>query len=262
MANKTISNSQLTPGIFVYVRGKVGFSRIGRQTNEAELAQYNQGRKFQQKTPITQLTIYDAEVLCTNPNTPTIEEQYVMESLYTSSKKEYTGKSYNPVNKTRNLPAVKVQSATDSKKYDDYDLRGRELAQGTEVVVGMRTFKGDGNNGISLDHVIVMGELKLRSTGDNGAAKSALARFGITFTNEPSPLGDSDVTEVPDTVADSGNDFGAPAETSTPFANNTAAQQEPPQEAGTPNDGASSNPFNNAAASNPFNVGAGAKRQY
>lgn len=256
---KTISNAQLTPGKFVYVKGKVGYSRIGRQTNDEELKRFNQGRKFEQKTPITQLTIYDAEVICDNPNSPSVEELYVMESLYTSSKKEYTGKCYNPVNKTKNLPAVKVQSAADRTKYDDYDMGGRELAQGTDVVIGMRTFKGNGNNGISLDHIIVMGELKLRPMSDNGAAKSALAKFGITFTNEPSPLNNETVAEAgtpEDGEDDTAVDDGAPAPTANPFANNAPAAA-PAQTA---------NPFANAApatSNNPFNnVGAGTKRQY
>lgn len=259
MANKTITNAQLTPGKFVYVKGKVGYSRIGRQTNDEELERFNQGRKFKQTTPITQLTIYDAEVICDNPNSPSVEELYVMESLYTSSKKEYTGKCYNPVNKTKFLPTVKVQNAADPSKYDDYDMNKRELAQGLDVVIGMRTFKGNGNNGISLDHVIVMGELKLRPAGDSGAAKSALAKFGITFTNEPSPLNSETVAEEgsPENgEPEDAGDYGAPAQTANPFANNAPAAA-PAQTA---------NPFANAApatSNNPFNnVGAGTKRQY
>ena len=254
MANKTISNAQLTPGRFFYVKGQVGFSRIGRHTNQSELDKFNQGRKFKVDNPITELTIYNAEVLYGDANNPTVEELYAAESLYTSSKKEYTGKCYSPVNKTKNLPAVKVQRPDDPTKYDDYDLQGKELAQGLDVVVGMRVFKGNGNNGVSLDHVIVMGELKLRSSGDNGAAKSALAKFGITFTNEPSPLGEGNVTEVADTSEDDGIDEGAgePAATSNPFVNNAnAAAQATQQAAPAP-----------AASSNPFNIGAGVKRQY
>lgn len=245
---KTIKNNQLTPGTFYYVMGKIGYSRIGRQTNQSELDKYNKGKTWTQNTPITQLTIYDAQVVYADANNPTIEEQFAEECLYTSSKKEYTGQCFSPINKTKNLPLVKVKNPNDEKRFDDYDLQGRELAQGVEVVVGMRVFEGKGNKGVSLDHVIVTGDLKLRAPGNGGAAqKSALERFGITFSNEPSPFQDADVETVADTIEDDGDDAGAPAETANPFVANNAASAATPAEKSAP-----------APSNNPFT----AKRQY
>lgn len=243
MAKKTIQNNQLTPGAFYYVQGKVAFSRVGRPTNETELENYNKGRQYQIKNPFTQLTIYDAKVLFADAKKPTLEEQYAQECLYRSSKKEYTGDCFNGINKTKNLPAVRVKNES-TGEYDIFEMAGKELAQGLDVVVGMRVFKGNGNNGVSLDHILVMGDIKFRQT-DNAAAKSALERFGIVFSNNPSPIQAEDVEEVPDVTEDdgSGADYDAPVETSNPFANNTAAADEEP-----------------VASDNPF--GAGAKRKY
>ena len=111
----------------------------------------------------------------------------------------------------------------------------------------MRVFEGKGNKGVSLDHVIVTGDLKLRAPGSSAATQSALDRFGITFSNEPSPLQDTEVETVADTIEDDGNDAGAPAETANPFVANNAASAAAPAEKSAP-----------APSNNPFT----AKRQY
>jgi hypothetical protein len=178
MAKKTISNNQLTPDAVYFVRGKVGYSRITRHTTDEERETANKRRTHPIDKNYTSVTLYDAQVLAKDPQNPTIEERYAVECLYHSSSPNYPGNNFQAMNKSRNLPQVGVIQAG-TNHYDGINIKS-ELASGLDVTLVMRVFKGQGNNGVSLDKVLV--NEPIRYYGGNSNVDKALEDLGITFS--------------------------------------------------------------------------------
>lgn len=183
MSNRTITTNQLTPGRIFLVRGKVGFSRLTSRIEGEELQQDIQRRRSKGWLPIekpyTTITINQAEVIVKDSNNIQPEEQYAIESLYTSSSQRgQGGYSYTANNKgTRALPYIAVTRASAPGVVDQIQPEG-ELANGLDVTLVMRVFKGKPNIGVSLDGVIVNEPIRYF---DNTRAGAGLDGFGITF---------------------------------------------------------------------------------
>lgn len=183
MSNRTISTNQLTPGRIFLVRGKVGFSRLTSRIEGEELQQDIQRRRSKGWLPIdkpyTTITINQAEVIVKDRNNIQPEEQYAIESLYTSSSQRgQGGYSYTANNKgTRSLPYIAATRAGAQGVVDQIQPEG-ELANGLDVTLVMRVFKGKPNIGVSLDGVIVNEPIRYF---DNTRAGAGLDGFGITF---------------------------------------------------------------------------------
>lgn len=183
MSNRTITTNQLTPGRIFLVRGKVGFSRLTSRIEGEELQQDIQRRRSKGWLPIekpyTTITINQAEVIVKDRNSIQPEEQYAIESLYTSSSQRgQGGYSYTANNKgTRALPYIAVTRAGEQGVVDQIQPEG-ELANGLDVTLVMRVFKGKPNMGVSLDGVIVNEPIRYF---DNTRAGDGLDGFGITF---------------------------------------------------------------------------------
>lgn len=183
MSNRTITTNQLTPGRIFLVRGKVGFSRLTSRIEGEELQQDIQRRRSKGWLPIekpyTTITINQAEVIVKDRNNIQPEEQYAIESLYTSSSQRgQGGYSYTANNKgTRALPYIAVTRAGTQGVVDQIQPEG-ELANGLDVTLVMRVFKGKPNMGVSLDGVIVNEPIRYF---DNTRAGDGLDGFGITF---------------------------------------------------------------------------------
>lgn len=183
MSNRTITTNQLTPGRIFLVRGKVGFSRLTSRIEGEELQQDIQRRRSKGWLPIekpyTTITINQAEVIVKDRNNIQPEEQYAIESLYTSSSQRgQGGYSYTANNKgTRALPYIAVTRAGAQDVVDQIQPEG-ELANGLDVTLVMRVFKGKPNMGVSLDGVIVNEPIRYF---DNTRAGDGLDGFGITF---------------------------------------------------------------------------------
>ena len=105
---RTVHNSQLKQGSIIFVRGFVGFSRISRQTTDEERSKDNQRRTHQIDKNYTTITVYNAQVMAKNPQAPTPEEIYALESCYTSSSQDYPGNNFTGMNKSAFLPKVGV----------------------------------------------------------------------------------------------------------------------------------------------------------
>lgn len=174
----TITNNQLNVGATYIVRGKIGFSHVAKPTTDEERAIANKRRMHAVDKNYTSISIFDAQVVCKDPAAPSIEEKYAAECFYKSSSPAYPGNNFTAMNKSRNLPRVGVLSAPG--KYDEIILDGRELATGLDVLLVMRVFKGQGNNGVSLDTVLV--NEPVRFFQGNGGLNEQLSGYGITFT--------------------------------------------------------------------------------
>lgn len=187
-----IKAHQLTEDQTIVVRGKLEYSRLMSMIEGAELqrriAQQRQmGAMYITDKPHTTITIREAQVQYTNPNNPTIEEQYVAQKCYNSKKHPDKGLMFNLDNKSPFLPPVWVPAnpANLSEGYVQLTDPEGELDNGLDVSVVMRTFKA-GNNanlGLGLDSVIVHEAPRYYS--NNRVDRDKLAALGIVFNSNP-----------------------------------------------------------------------------
>jgi hypothetical protein len=257
---KTISNAQLTPDATYLVRGKVGFSRISRPTTDKEREDANKRRTHKIDKNYTTMSIYDAQVLVRNPNAPTTEERYAAECLYKSSSPNYPGNNFTGMNKSKFLPKVGVLTPTpeNPNNYVEIIPEG-ELAAGLDVTLVMRVFKGQGNNGVTLDRVLV--NEPVRYYGMNSAVDQQLNEFGITFTamaparTAEEPVVEEEVHESPFSAA--------PVNTAPAQPDPMATAQAVPAASGSPFVSYNAQPAQPAAAApaEPVTFGPGV-RQY
>lgn len=218
-----INTNQLTPGNVFLVRGLIGFSRLSRHTTDEERFKENERRIHKIDKNYTTATIYNAQVLAQNPQAPTIEEQYGLGALYASNKpQDYPGNNFTARNKSSMLPRVyKLKEGADPVTKPDYQeiqLEG-ELQKGTDVTLVLRVFDGQGNNGISLDTVLI-NQTDFQYYGNNAAVQNALAAFGIVTTELPADARHQVNTSVPNQTTDTGNTVAeqpAPTMVETPF---------------------------------------------
>lgn len=235
MANYSISASQLTEGKNVFIRGKLGFAVLARLIEGAELVASDERKTKNGMSPVarphTTATIIHAEVQFTDPNNPTLEEQFVSERRYDSPKRPETGPNYSIDSKGSTLPVIAIPSPKGDGTYDQ-DESGQELAQGLDVTLVLRTYKPKNfnNRGMALEQVIVHEAPCYYKAG--GIDQAELAARGIVLNGTPRPVqatpaGAAPVAAVPvATEVEDGLSFPAPQPASGPVA---VAAQDPVQ---------------------------------
>jgi hypothetical protein len=180
--NRTINSNQLTEGAIYLVRGKIAFCRITRPTTDKEREEANLRRVHKVDKNYTHITLYDSQVLAKDPQNPTLEEKYAAECMYTSSNAQHPNRNFSAMNKSPNLP--KVLAIGENGAYTDIQPTA-ELAQGLDVTVMMRVFKGAGNKGVSLDSVLVNEPIRYYGGGGSHIAQT-LEAYGINYV-PPTP---------------------------------------------------------------------------
>lgn len=250
MASKrSIANNQLNPGATYVVRGQVGFSRVARQTTDAERERDNKNRMHPIDKNYTHITIYNAQVIPEDPQNPTIEDRYAVECLYRSSSANYPGNNFSAMNKSSKLPRVFVLNSA-TGQYDETKITN-ELAAGLNVMLVMRVFKGQGNIGVSLDRILVTEPIKYYA-GDSAVEKDLVKR-GIVLNSLPvdtTPTTAGKQTEAAPTNDDGGYVDEPPYAAPVDNAFGTMDTNTAP---------AGSNPFSSYSANNQFGAG---NRQY
>ncbi|MDW6058022.1 hypothetical protein SAZ11_07960 [Streptomyces sp. FXJ1.4098] len=234
MANYSISASQITEGKNVFIRGKLGFAVLARLIEGAELVASDQRKTKNGMNPVgkphTTATIIHAEVQFADPNNPTLEEQFVSERRYDSPRRPETGPNYSIDSKGSSLPVIAIPSPTGDGTYDQ-DESGRELAQGLDVTLVLRTYKPKNfnNRGLALEQVIVHEAPRYYNAG--GIDQAELAARGIVLNGTPRPVQATPASAAPAAVpvtteVEDGLSFPAPQPASAPVA---VAAQSPVQ---------------------------------
>lgn len=179
---RTVSNKDLRPNEVYQVRGKIGYSHITRPTTDEERIEANKRRYHPIDKNYTTITIHSAYIIPASgdPNNLTLEEKYGSECFYASSSPNYPGNNYNAINKSPRLPRVGVLQ-NQPGMYQEIIPEG-ELAAGLDVTLVMRVFKGQGNNGVTLDMVLVNEPIRYYGGTD---ATAKLAQGGVTFKELP-----------------------------------------------------------------------------
>ncbi|MEU7156097.1 hypothetical protein AB0A98_06580 [Streptomyces chrestomyceticus] len=226
MANYSISADQIAEGKNVFIRGKLGFAVLARLIEGAELDASDQRRTKNGMTPIgrphTTATIIHAEVQFADPHNPTVEEQFVSERRYDSPKRPETGPNYSIDSKGSTLPIIAIPSPKGDGTYDQ-DASGRELAQGLDVTLVLRTYRSQNfkNRGLALEQVIVHETPRYYVPGVDQAE---LAARGIVLNGTPRPVqatpaSAASAAAVPEaTEVEDGLSFPAPQPASAPVA--------------------------------------------
>ena len=179
--NQKINTNQLRPGAIVMISGVLKFSRLAKQISGEALQkdiiqQQKIGSRYPITRPYTKLTIDNAQIIPENPNNKTIEEAYFEQNFYQSQAQGYSGRSFSAVNKGNALPMIGHRQPDGSVKQI---LLAGELDNNQPVTVSMRVYSTKGNNGVTLDSVIIESEnIKYYN---NDASAENLAKRGITF---------------------------------------------------------------------------------
>lgn len=187
-----IKAHQLKEDQTIVVRGKLEYSRLMSMIDGEELqrriAQQRQiGAMYITDKPYTTITLRGVQVVYSDPNNPTVEEQYVAQKCYNSKKHPDKGLMFNLDNKSPFLPPVWVP-ANPTNLAEGYvqltDPEG-ELDNGLDISLILQTFKA-GNNanlGLGLNSVVVNEEPRYYS--NNRVDRDKLAALGIVFNSNP-----------------------------------------------------------------------------
>lgn len=227
MANYSISAKKISEGKNVFIRGKLGFAVLARLIEGAELVASDQRKTKNGMSPVgkphTTATIIHAEVQFADPNNPTPEEQFVSERRYDSPKRPETGSNYSIDSKGSTLPVIAIPSPKGDGTYDQ-DESGRELAQGLDVTLVLRTYKPKdfSNRGLALEQVIVHETPRYYNAG--GIDQAELAARGIVLNGTPRPVQATPASAAPAaavpvaTEVEDGLSFPTPQPASAPVA--------------------------------------------
>ncbi|MFE7118671.1 hypothetical protein ACFU99_24960 [Streptomyces sp. NPDC057654] len=190
MNSYAVSADQLTEGKNVFIRGKLSFAKLTRLIEGAELVASDERKTRNGMNavgkPHTTATIIHAEVQFADPNNPTVEEQYVLERRYDSSKRPETGPNYSIDSKGSTLPVILIPSPKGDGTFDQ-DESGRELAQGLDVTLVLRTYKPKQykSRGLAIEQVIVHDKVRYYNPGVD---QTELAARGIVLNGTPRPV--------------------------------------------------------------------------
>lgn len=190
--------AKLQPNQFIFVSGVIEYSSIGSLVTGKRLEELNQYRKY----PLpehTSLQLIDPKIITPNGKM-TESDEYVKEHFYTTRKND--GYHYEGFSKmfgsgeNYRLPWVAVMKPG-TKVARQYVLKkGEELDSGQKAVMCLRTFQGQGNNGISLIGVIVSsadGKTPAIRNYGGGTMRSALSEMGINLEGEVEPQEPTDI---------------------------------------------------------------------
>lgn len=182
----TININSVPANSICYVNGIVDYSHIATRLEGDALAADNAKKvsKGMQPTdkPHTRISIKNASVAYETPGVPTIAEQYIAEKFYQSKMHPEKGPCYTGMNKSKSMPQLYHRPDVNSNVLKEIPTE-HELAAGTNVTLILRFFSTNQNNGVSVEGVIVNGELKWVSSS---RSKDALISKGFEIQSADS----------------------------------------------------------------------------
>lgn len=171
-------------GQLIYVRGQVGFSRIGSMIEGEELRRENarvKGTKqLPHQKPYTTITINGANVAMKG-NTPSVTENWAISRCYMSDARE--GLSFTAEGKGVYLPKVyhAVADENGAVSMNEVETAGKELARGSNVMLVLRVFNTPQGTGVSLDSVVVFDDEVKFFEAESATAAQIAQDWGFTL---------------------------------------------------------------------------------
>lgn len=233
MIQQKLSTNQLTPGTYFLVEGDLEFSRLHSRIEGDELARRNQ--QAQQRgispddKPLTTATVKNARILQLGP-TKTKEEIYGEQRFYTSKDPSQAGiYKYTGKNKGNYLPKIYQQKTPNDATLTEIKLNA-DLAIDTNVILIMKIFEAPRNNGVSLEAVIVKGEINTYARGTDQFLES-LGYNVVSLDTDYSEVGETTMAQFQDSVT---NTQGAQTTNQAPQQQQNYNPQPQPQPNPTP----------------------------
>lgn len=183
MPQRTIRTNDLTTRAKFFVRGKIAWSQITKVIEGEELARDQEARRRRGwptiDKPYTRISLYNASVLYTNPNAPTLEERYAEESMFDSKSPNNPGKNYSVINKGTGLVRV---GTLEPDRTVHLIMPEAELAIGLDVTLVMSVYDpGAGKNkGVGLE-LVILNEPPRYNLGRS----IDLSSHGLTYVADP-----------------------------------------------------------------------------
>lgn len=164
--NRKLVPNDLEVGSRFYITGKIFTSRIASKIDGKELEDFQKNAKYPPNGPFNQIKLTEPTVLAVDPENPTLTELYGRQRCYSSAGDDDTvyfeirnaGK-YNP--RVFYLTG-EIEGTTGRYMAIPVELEA-ELARGTEVILVVEVFKGKGNNGVSVNDILLKGPIKYYS---------------------------------------------------------------------------------------------------
>lgn len=182
-----IAAERLAANQTIIVKGKTSFSRLARHVSGKELEDSVRrakaaGRLYPTDRDHTTIWIVDAEVQYADPANPTLEEQFIVQQLFTYKKGDNTGRvGYSIDDTSPFIPLVLVPDEENPGSHRQLVLES-DLASGLDVRVVLSTFKskaGYQKTGVGLQQVVLDEAPKYYTQGVN---TGELAARGITVS--------------------------------------------------------------------------------
>lgn len=204
-----LNTNQLTPGTYFLVEGELEFSRLYSRIEGDELVRRNQ--QSQQRgispddKPLTTATIKNAKVLPLGAE-KSKEEIYAEQRFYTSNDPAQAGiYKYTGKNKGNYLPRIYQQKNPSDNTLTEIELKA-DLATETKVILIMKIFSAPRNNGVSLEGVIVKGDINTYARGTDQFLES-LGYNVVGLENDYSEIGETTMEQFQNNIS-SGNNLG------------------------------------------------------
>lgn len=184
--SKPIAAEDLTEGRTILVEGTATFSRVASQYSGDELqqriaSQRQRGAKYPTTKPHTTIAITNAQVTPADPNSMSLEEQFVQERTFISKSGENQGKAgYSIDDASSFLPPVMQPDPENPGQYIQVKPLEGELAKGLPVTLVLNTYKSKNHEkrGIGLQQILCRESIRYYS---NNATAEALKAYGITI---------------------------------------------------------------------------------
>lgn len=229
MIQQKLDTNQLTPGTYFLVEGELEFSRLYSRIEGDELVKRNQ--QSQQRgispddKPLTTATVKNARVLQLG-QTKTKEEIYAEQRFYTSKDPSQAGiYKYTGKNKGNYLPKIYQQKTPNDATLTEIKLNA-DLATDTNVILIMKIFKAPRNNGVSLEAVIVKGEINTYAGGTDQFLES-LGYNVVSLNTNYTEVGETTMAEFQNSVSNNTNNQGAQITTQAPQQQTYNPQPQP-----------------------------------
>lgn len=202
---------KIQPNQQFFVKGSVQFSDVSQLVDGARLEALNANSEYQRK-PYTGVTVMNPKIVNLSGKKTETEQAVENKRFYQSKHDDVlhfqgTRSKYPNAKRPYELPWIAVGDLA-TKHVTQVKLhKGEEIARGRNVILCMRTFKGQGRPGMILDGVIVPlspeeNKTNLRAafeSSENRNIDAELSQLGLTLDN---PTVATEPTDIPASTLD------------------------------------------------------------
>lgn len=180
----------IRPNMVVKVKGKVDYAHTSRLLEGDALVNFNARSRsmYPTETPHTFIRLSHVEIVQEDPAQISWEEAYVQSQFYDFKKNPDKGRGFTAENRTQNLPTLLARDPENPGAYRQIVQPAGEIAQGTEVIIMVKSFESKDKNGnvrpkkgLGLELILVEAE-EVPYANSGGARSLDLGAHGIVVS--------------------------------------------------------------------------------